>query len=74
MVEEQENFVRMAHAKIQCNIIIAQAKKTYCTEVCKNAVSEAKDMHKVWNEVKEMKNGHKLQTYPIKLDFFSQTD
>ena len=25
-------------------------------------------MHKVWKKVKEMKNGYKLQAYPIKLE------
>ena len=35
----------MKGAKIQCNIIIAQAKKIYWTEFCKNEVSESNDMY-----------------------------
>jgi len=47
--------------KIQCNRIIAEAKKSYWTEFCKNEVSEYKDMYKVWKKVKEIKNGFRLQ-------------
>ena len=34
----------------------------------KREVLESKDMYKVWKKVKEMKNGYKLQAYPIKLE------
>ena len=73
----ERNFVSMKRAKIQCNRITAQAKKTYWTEFCKNEVSESKYMYKVWKQVREMKNRYKLQTYPIKLeknDFPSRQD
>ena len=58
----------MKSAKIQCNRIIAAAKKSHWTEFCKSKVLESKDMYKVWKKGKEMKNGYKLQTYPIKLE------
>ena len=64
-------------AKIQCNRVIAEVKKFHWTEFCKSEVLESKDMYKVWKKVKEMKNGYKLQTYPIKLennDFASESN
>ena len=45
-----------------------EAKKSYWTESFKSEVSESKDMYKILKTVKEMKNGYKLQAYPIKLD------
>ena len=53
---------------LQCNRIIAESNKSYWFELCKNEVSESKDMYKVWKKVTEMKNGYKLQVYPIKLE------
>ena len=53
----------MKRAKIQCNRIIAQAKKTYWTE----CLYQNQNTCKVWNKVNEMTNGYKLQTYPIEL-------
>ena len=38
----------MKSAKIQCNRVIAQAKKYHWTEFCKSEVLESKDMYKVW--------------------------
>ena len=58
----------MKSANIQCNRVIAEAKKSHWTKFCKSEVSESKDMYKVWKKVKEMKHGYKLQAYPIKLD------
>ena len=58
----------MKSAKIQCNRVIAEAKKSHWTEFCKSEVLESKDMYKVWKNVKEMKNGYKLQAYSIKLE------
>ena len=46
----------MKSAKIQCNRVIAEAKKLHWTEFCKREVLESKDMYKVWKKVKEMKN------------------
>ena len=63
----EENFVSMKSAKIQCNRVIAEAKKSHWTEFCKREVLESKDMYKVWKKVKEMKNGYRLKAYPIKL-------
>ena len=54
--------------KIQCNRVIAEDKKYHWTEFCKSEVLESKDMYKVWKKVKEMKNGYKLQAYPISLE------
>ena len=51
----------MKSAKIQCNRVIAEAKRFQWTEFCKREVLESKDMYKVWKKVKEMKNGYKLQ-------------
>ena len=62
----EENFVSTKSAKIQCNRVTAEAKKSYWTEFCK--ILEYKDMYKVWKKVKEMENGYKLQAYPIKLE------
>ena len=45
----------MKSAKIQCNRVIAEAKKSHWTEFCKREVLESKDMYKVWKKVKEMK-------------------
>ena len=58
----------MKSAKIQCNRVIAEAKRFQWTEFCKREVLESKDMYKVWKKVKEMKNGYKLQAQPIKLE------
>ena len=58
----------MKSAKIQCNRVIAEAKKSHWTEFCKREVLESKDMYKVWKKVKEMKNGYRLQVYSIKLE------
>ena len=57
----------MKSAKIQRNRVIAEAKKSYWTEFCNSEVSASKDMYKVWKNVKEIKNGYKLQACPIKL-------
>ena len=53
----------MKSEKIQCNRVIAE--KFHWTEFCKREVLGSKDMYKVWKQVKEMKNGYKLQAYPI---------
>ena len=63
----------MKSAKIQCNRVkskrlIAEAKTSHWTEFCKREVLQSEDMYKVWKKVKEMKNGYKLQAYPIKLE------
>ena len=42
--------------KIQRNRVIAEAKKSYWTEFCKNEVSESKDTrNKVWRPKKKKK-------------------
>ena len=38
----------MKSAKIQCNRVIAKAKKSHWAEFCKREVLESKDMYKVW--------------------------
>ena len=37
----EENFVSMKSAKIQCNRVIAEAKRSYWTEFCKSEISES---------------------------------
>ena len=41
----------MKSAKIQCNRVIAETKKSYWTEFCKSEVSESKDMYEVWKKL-----------------------
>ena len=43
----------MKSAKIQCNRVIAEAKKFQWTEFCKREVLESKDKHKVWKKLKK---------------------
>ena len=40
----------MKSAKIQCNRVTAEARKSYWTEICKREVLEYKDMYKVWKK------------------------
>jgi len=39
----EENFVSMKSAKIQCNRVIAEARKSHWTEFCKREVLESKE-------------------------------
>ena len=64
----EENFIQMKKAKIQCNKVIAKAKKDYWIDFCNKEVKESKDMNKVWHKLKEMKNGYKFPSYPIKIE------
>jgi ribonuclease HI len=63
----EENFINMKKAKINCNKVIALAKKHYWNDFCIKEISESKDIYKVWNKVSTMKNGFKTQSYPVKL-------
>ena len=42
----------MKSAKIQCNRVTAEARKSHWTEFCKREALESKDMYKVWKKVK----------------------
>jgi len=65
--KSDENFCNMKKSKINCNRIIAEAKKNYWIEFCKHEITESKDISKAWKKVKDMKNGLRLQSYPVKL-------
>ena len=43
----------MKSEKIQCNRVIAEAKKSDWTEFRKSEVLESKDMYKVWKKLKK---------------------
>jgi len=64
----EENHTEMKYCKINCNRIVALAKRKYWSEYCETEISESKDMFKVWRKVKEFKTGHNLQHFPLKLD------
>ena len=49
----EENFVSMKSEKIQCNRVIAEAKRSDWTEFRKSEVLESKDMYKVWKKLKK---------------------
>lgn len=58
----------MKKYKIQCNRIIAKAKKDYWVKFCEKEILESKDVYKVWKKVKDMKNKHSTQSYPVNID------
>ena len=60
-------FQDMKKAKLDCNRIIALAKKVCFENFCKNEVSGSNDSKKVWKKVNEMKNGFKLPQCQIKV-------
>ena len=62
------NHIEMKKAKNKANMIMAQAKRLYWSSFCKNEVYNHKDMQKVWEKLKTMKNGVKLPECPIKVD------
>ena len=62
------NHTLMKQAKINCNRVIAEAKKNYWNTFCSSEISNHKDLKKIWKKVHEMKNGIQLPQYPIKLD------
>ena len=49
----QENFVSMKSAKIQCNRVIAEAKKSHWTEFCKREVLNLKTGIKYGKKLKK---------------------
>ena len=63
-----DNFISMKKAKLHCNKVIAQAKKLYWDDYCRNKVSESRDICNVWKKVKEMKNGCNFQSYSVKIN------
>ena len=63
-----DNFISMKKAKLHCNKVIAQAKKLYWDDYCRNKVSESRDICSVWKKVKEMKNGCNFQSYSVKIN------
>ena len=58
----------MKKAKNSANRVFAQAKKQYWSSFCANEVYNHKDMQKVWDKLKHMKNGINLPNCPISLD------
>ena len=66
--KSEVNHNEMKHAKINCNRVIAKAKKSYWSNFCNEQISDSKDMHKIWKKLKEFKNGFTLQSYPVKLE------
>ena len=63
-----ENHTAMKSANINCNRVIEQAKEQYWTSFCTYEVSDHKDMQKIWEKLKTMKNGIKLPSIPVKLE------
>ena len=63
-----ENHVQMKKAKIDCNRIIAQAKRQYWSSFCVTEISSHKDIQKVWKKFHEMKQGPTLPQCPIKVE------
>ena len=60
-----ENHAKMKKANAQCNKQIAVAKKEYWTAFCSSAVYDHSDLCKVWDKVKEIKNGTSIPNCPI---------
>ena len=48
--------------------IIEHAKLQHWNDFCNSDVKHCKDMGKVWDELKVMKNGITSPQYPIKID------
>ena len=63
-----ENHTKMKKANLNCNKIIAQAKKDYWSNFCSSAVYTHSDLAKVWDKIKELKNGTCLPSCPIITD------
>ena len=55
----------MKKANSQSNKKIAEAKKEYWSTFCSNEVYDHTDLSKVWDKMKEVKNGISLPCYPI---------
>ena len=68
----------MKSTKIQCNRVIPEAKKSLTgLNSVKAKYQNLKTCIKYGGKVKEMKNGYKVQAYPIKFennDFSSRQD
>ena len=63
-----ESHNEMKYSKIKSNRIIAQAKRQYWNNFCNTEIREAKDMQKMWNKLKVMRNGVNLPKCQIQLD------
>eukprot|EP00745_Piridium_sociabile_P028024 TRINITY_DN45058_c0_g1_i3.p2 TRINITY_DN45058_c0_g1~~TRINITY_DN45058_c0_g1_i3.p2 ORF type:complete len:139 (-),score=17.72 TRINITY_DN45058_c0_g1_i3:1099-1515(-) len=63
-----ENHNEMRKANVQSNITVAQAKTYYWSSFCTKEISDHKDYQKVWNKMREMKNGISLPNCPIETD------
>ena len=58
----------MKQTIINCNIIIAQAKRQYWSSFRANQISDHKDLHKVWRKLYEMNKGVNLPNCPVRLE------
>ena len=67
-IKQPERHDDYKKAKINCNRVIAQAKRQFWSLFCDNEVSNHKDLSKVWKKLNEMKQGINLPQCSIKVD------
>lgn len=58
----------MKAAKISCNKVIAEAKRSYWSNYCLNNILQPHDAHKLWGKVKEIHNCVSSPSCPILLE------